>query len=464
MRPTHSLLRAAALATAFTAFTACTAGGGGSPGGSGGSSSGSSGSGSSSSSSGGSSSSGAGGGSGGGGAWPDLVPPSAPEHAPPAPVNTGAPTRGGTLTFTSIGAPGWWGRVVEKPVGDPACNVESRNIPLPWGDMACCRTRHEVTSNRLTPFNEQQTLVLDGPMRVRQLAVYQPLQDGSGSWAIRSFWDRRDAGHPFNLHFSGPDDARAFSGDLGNNCSFFAMQARPFPCGPGSDPYCPVSALSYDGWAGSKLFVVLASMPYAEDAALRPLSCLADGQDEKAEDSPWIGLSASELDRDGWSGYSPCHCFANTDGGVGDGCGQINVFEVIAESSGSRWGNRDMVSTGIRSYQVGSLGGVTCGIQGCTMDHFAADADLLDANGLRAMTHGAAIDADHRASAEGPMWRRARDDRYYVFLLDEGARTVQVAVLHPGNLPAAIHALLPALPNEVPGTAIDALLDLSLPQ
>jgi hypothetical protein len=36
------------------------------------------------------------------------------------------------------------------------------------------------------------------------------------------------------------------------------MQERPFPCGPGSDPYCPGSALDYDGWAGSKLFVQVA--------------------------------------------------------------------------------------------------------------------------------------------------------------------------------------------------------------
>jgi hypothetical protein len=243
------------------------------------------------------------------------------------------------------------------------------------------------------------------------------------------------------------------------------MQARPFPCGDGSDPYCPGSKLDHDGWAGSKLFILLAAMPYAEDMLKTTGSCLQAGQVERAEDSPWIGLAASELDRDGWSGYSPCHCFANTNAGVGDGCGQINVFEVIAEASGPQWGNRDVVSTGVRSYQVGSLGGVTCGLGGgCTMDHFAAGADLLDANHLVAMAQGAVIDADHRASSEGPVWRRATDDRWYLVLLDADARTVQVAVLHPGKLPAAAGALLPALPGEVPGAAITALLDLRLPR
>jgi hypothetical protein len=403
-------------------------------------------------------------GSGSGGAWPDLAGAAAPAHGPPFPSNSGAVTQGGTLTFTSVGAAGWWGRRIDLEPGDARCDVQSEQISLPWGSESCCRTKHPVTSDRLTPFNEQQTLILDGPLRIRQLAVYQPLQDGSGDWAIRSFWDRRIPSQPFNLHLSGPGDARAFSGDLGNNCTFYAAQEKAFPCGPGSDPYCPGSALDFEGWAGSKLFVILASMPYADDPTMRPLSCIQPGQDERAEDSPWIGIDASELARDGWSGFNPCHCFANTDAGVGDGCGQINVFEVIAESSGAQWGNRDVVSTGVRSYQVGSLGGVTCGIQGCAMSHFPAAADLLDANHLVAMSHGAVIDADHRQSAEGPVWRRALDDRYYLVLLDERARTIHVAVVHPANLPAAARPLLPALPNALPASAIEGVLQMRVPQ
>ncbi len=399
------------------------------------------------------------------GTWTDLGNTHAPPHDPPVPTNTGPVTRGGTLTFTNIGAPGYWGRRIEAQPGDPRCDVQSETIDFGWGSEFCCRTRHEVSSNELTPFNEQLTMVLDGPLRVKQFAVYQPLSGNSGPWAIRSFWDHRTPEKPYNFRFSGPDKETVFQGDLGNSCTFFAMQQKAFPCGPGSNPYCPGSDLDYEGWPGSKLVVLLASMPYADDPAMKPLSCSAPGQDERQQDSPWIGISPSELNRDGWSGYHPCHCFNNTDNGqLGDGCGQINVFEVIAEASGPRWGNRDVISTGIRSYQVGSLGGVTCGIESCGIDKFPVDADLLDVNSLTAMKAGAVIDANNRAMKEGPAWRRAQDDRYYLFLLDEMSRTVQVAVIHPAQLPPAAKAIVPALPNTVPRAVIDGFANLRLPQ
>jgi hypothetical protein len=398
------------------------------------------------------------------GKWADLGDVAAPTHAPPDPINQGAATLGGTMTFKNIGAPGYWGRRIEAEPGDPRCDVQSETINYSWGGSDfCCRTKHVVTSDRITPFNEQLTLVLDGPMRVKQLAIYQPQGDVGGPWAIRSFWDVRTYKKPFNFHFVGPDKETTFAGSLGNNCSFFAMQERKFPCGPGSDPYCPGSDLDYYGWTGSKLFVLLASMPYADDPSFDVPTCIKPEQNERAEDSPWIGVAPSELNRDGWSGYNPCHCFANKDAGVGDGCGQINVFEVVAESSGDKWGNRDVISTGIRSYQVGSLGGVTCGIQSCGIDQFPKNADLLDANHLTAMAHGAQIDADHREMAEGPVWRRSTDDRYYVFLLDENTRTVQVMLFHPGNLPEKLRAILPELPNEISRATVDSLVTLSVP-
>jgi hypothetical protein len=399
-----------------------------------------------------------------GGHWADLDGRAAPPHASPAPENTGVATHGGTLTFTSIGAAGFWGRRIEAEPGDPQCDVQSETINYSWGGSDfCCRTKHEVSSDRLSPFNEQVSMVLDGPLRVKQLAIYQPFDNGRGSWGLRSYWDREAADKPFNFHFVGPDDTTSFDGVLGNNCSFYASQERAFPCGEGSDPYCPGSKLDFEGWAGSKLFILLASMPYADEPEIQKKSCISAGQNERAQDSPWIGLGASELFRDGWAGYNPCHCFANTDGAVGDGCGQINVFEVIAEASGAKWGNRDVISTGIRSYQVGSLGGVTCGIDGCGAEQFPDDADLLDANNLVPMTHGAVIDADHRESTEGPVWRRATDDRYYLFLLDEDARTVQVAVVHPGGIPQVLQALVPSLPNQIEQASIEDFLKLRLP-
>ena len=94
----------------------------------------------------------------------------------------------------------------------------------------------------------------------------------------------------------------------------------------------------------------------------------------------------------------------------------------------------------------------------------ASDADLLDVNSLTAMKSGAVIDANNRAMKEGPAWRRAQDDRFYLLLLDERSRVVQVAVIHPAAIPQAARAIVPALPNTVPRTAIDGLLNLRLPQ
>jgi hypothetical protein len=368
------------------------------------------------------------------------------------------------MTFLNIGAPGYWGRRIEAAEGDPRCNVEAQWINYAWGSKEfCCRTRHEVTTDRLSPYNEQVSIVLDGPMKMRQFVVYQPVANAAGAWTIRSFWDRRSPADAVNLAFVGVPSGKNFTGDFGNNCSWHAVTSRTFTCGAGSDPYCPGSGLDYYGWEGSKLFVILASMPYASDPALAPLTCLKAGEDERLLDAPWIGLGASELTRDGWAGYHPCHCFANTNGGVGDGCGQINAFEVVGESSGSQWGNRDVISTGLRSYQLGHLGGNTCGIATCTMDHFPADAQLVDACKLTAIARGAVLDSANRDYGICPMWRRPLDDRYFLILLDEATRTVQVAIVHPQKLPAALAGWLPTLPQEVPRSAIDALVALRLP-
>lgn len=409
---------------------------------------------------------GAGGTAGTGGTGVDAGGGSLPvgAHDPPPITSTGPVTAGGTMTFLNIGAPGWWGRRIEATEGDPRCNVQSEVINYGWGTEFCCRTRHEVTTDRLSPYNEQVSIVLDGPMKMRQFVVYQPVADAGGAWTIRSLWDRRSPATAVNLAFVGGPSGKSFTGDFGNNCSWHAVTSRKFTCGTGSDPYCPGSGLDYYGWEGSKLFVILASMPYTTDPALAPLTCLKAGEDEKLLDAPWIGLGASELTRDGWAGYHPCHCFANTNGGLGDGCGQINAFEVVGESSGSQWGNRDVISTGLRSFQLGHLGGNTCGIATCTMDHFPADAQLVDACKLLAITRGAVLDSANRDYGICPMWRRPLDDRYFLILLDEPSRTVQVAIVHPQKLPPALAAWLPTLPQEVPRSAIDALVSLRLPQ
>jgi hypothetical protein len=53
---------------------------------------------------------------------------------------------------------------------------------------------------------------------------------------------------------------------------------------------------------------------------------------------------------------------------------------------------------------------------------------------------------------------------FYLILLDEATRTVQVAVIHPDNVPDALTSLLPALPTELSRPFIDGLVQLRLPE
>jgi hypothetical protein len=66
-------------------------------------------------------------------------------------------------------------------------------------------------------------------------------------------------------------------------------------------------------------------------------------------------------------------------------------------------------------------------------------------------------------SADGcPVWRRPEGDRYFMILLDEKQREIQVAVIHPEKIPAA--EMLPSLPGALSRETIDALLAMRLPQ
>src|SRR5690349_19010189 len=40
------------------------------------------------------------------------------------PVSPSTVTRGGTMTFTNVGAAGWWPRRLDREAGDPACNYK----------------------------------------------------------------------------------------------------------------------------------------------------------------------------------------------------------------------------------------------------------------------------------------------------------------------------------------------------
>ena len=110
--------------------------------------------------------------------------------------------------------------------------------------------------------------------------------------------------------------------------------------------FCPDDpGVLHRGFAGSKLVVFLASMTF-DDA--RVAGCDGDGA---GKPGPWVAFVASELIRDGgrkWNGL--CNCYSKT-GSVGDGCGEINVFEVVMDDN--EYSNREFASTGLRSFQAG---------------------------------------------------------------------------------------------------------------
>lgn len=386
--------------------------------------------------------------------------PSGPPAGPaPAPLGSGLgaypadaskPSRGGTMTFTNVGAPGSWSRRIDRAAGDPACTVKDGTDT--WGGH-CCQKEQHSESQHLAPFDEEMTLIVKA-IDLKQIAVYQPSTDAS-SWALVSAWDRRN-GTGQNLAITqGPTPQTQLTGELQkNDCVSYLAQASAFDCGDGKDYYCPNDpGVKRLGWRGSKLFVLLASMTF-DDAGVE--KCSGGGQGAAG---PWVALVASELIRDGgrkWNGA--CNCYSKT-GSVGDGCGEINLFEVVMDNNA--YSNREFASTGVRSYQAGHVGGNVCGT-GCSRSAFADDVEVVDACAKKAYATGPEI-AVGGASDGCPVWKRPIGDRYFVVLLDEASRTIQVAVIHPGKVPSAAATLLPGLPSALPRSAIESLVAMRLP-
>jgi hypothetical protein len=366
------------------------------------------------------------------------------------PVEPSPVTRGGTMTFTNIGAAGWWPRRMDRPAGDPACTYKDGTDT--WGSH-CCMKPFETTSTTLSPFDQEMTLILKA-IDIKQLAIYHPGDPSSGYRRITS-WDRRTGGQ--NLWFTQRGDGgTSFPGDLTrDDCTGYLMQTPVFDCGDGRDYYCPNDpGVLHQGFSGSKLIVLLGSMTF-DDGNVK--SCDGNGL---GHPGPWLALVASELVRDGgrkWNGA--CNCYSKT-GSVGDGCGEINLFEVVMDNND--YSNREFASTGIRSFQAGHVGGSVC-MSTCRRDDFPDDAEVVDACAQRAYARGPTIAAGGQSDG-CPVWRRPVGDRYFFILLDEQAREIQVGVIHPSRIPAALTEVLPALPAEVSRATIDAMLDLRLPE
>ncbi|OQX67810.1 MAG: hypothetical protein B6A08_13635 [Sorangiineae bacterium NIC37A_2] len=366
------------------------------------------------------------------------------------PFEPSSVTRGGTMTFTNVGAPGSWPRRLDRAPGDPACDDKDGSDT--WGGH-CCLSRYETESDRLAPFDEEMTLIFKA-IRVKQLAIYQPADETSDAWNRVTAWDERGISENIWFTQQGAGSPR-FPGDLTkNDCVGYVMQEPSFECGDGRDYYCPSDpGILHRGFSGSKLVVFLGSMDL-EDSEVEPCSGAGAGHP-----GPWVAFVASELVRDGgrkWNGL--CNCYSKT-GTVGDGCGEINVFEVVMDEN--EFSNREFASTGVRSYQEGHVGGAVCKAD-CERDAvLPLDVDVVDACAKKAYEIGPEIEVG--GETEGcPVWRRPRGDRYFFILLDEQTRTIQVGMLHPENLPPNM-GVVPTFPVSAERSSIDSLLSLRLP-
>lgn len=351
-------------------------------------------------------------------------------------------SNGGTITFQQIGAAGWYPSRRDPAVGP----CDARN------DGTCCLAKHEVAGDQLTPWDEDLIMTLRGPMIVKQFATYQP--DGSGQWVLVSSWEDQ-ARMASGLAFSGNDTEMGFDGSIGTECLVNVSTARGYACGPGSMPFCPASSMAqHDGWRGSKLFVVLATMRHAGEVG----GACSDDATGNWYDAPWIGLSHGELVRAG--SFSSCQCYAKDPAQwwLADGCGQFNAFEVVNDNNSSK--NLGVFSTNFFGY-AGYVGEGPCG-GACNTSTLAPAVDLIDkANNVEAAM-GATATPDR-----GPRAAFRRPDagyRYFLILMDVESRTTQLAIVHPDAIPSSIGELLPALPSGVSAAAIDQLTALRLPR
>jgi hypothetical protein len=367
-------------------------------------------------------------------------------------LDVGAPSDGATITFQMIGASGMYPSR-RDPASGP-CDVEKNGT--------CCLTNQVETGTALKPWDEELSATLRGPMLVKQMAVYQPASGTSGPWNLTSSWDARTPTAGTNIAFSGPatPGATGFAGVVGNKCLIDVSTGKEFPCGAGSVPYCPAPGggqHKYYGWAGSKLYIWLATFPHYGSGAITAAQNCNNSTADNWYDAPWIGISHGELVRQGL--YNGCHCYSYPDNpNAGNGCGQLNAFEVVNDNNA--YSNLDVFSTNFFGYG-GYVGEGPCGPT-CKAASLPASVDLV--NKKTGNTEAAAGALSAPGKGPGAAFRRpATGYRYVIALFDVASRQVQLAFIHPSSVPASIGALLPGLPAQVPQATIDGLLALRLP-
>jgi hypothetical protein len=358
------------------------------------------------------------------------------------------PSNGGTITFQSIGAAGWFPSRRDPATGP--CDA--------YQSSTCCLARQTLASDALTPWDEDLILTLRGPMQVQRFAVYQPDTSQPAQWAQVSTWDGQSPGSARNLAFDGNGtDKNGFAGSVGTECLVNLSTSDLFACGAGSSPYCPTPGAGkqmHRGWTGSKLFVLLAGMPHAERV---PGAC-STGTGGNWYDAPWIGLSVGELVRAGQ--FVSCQCYAKdqTKSYLADGCGQFNVFEVVNDNN--QYKNLEVFSTNMIGYG-GYVGEGPCGPK-CDVAALGGDVDLIDKTNVREAAQGA---VSTPTRGPGAAFRRPSTGlRYFVILLDVPSRTIQLAMIHPLRVPATLSPLLPGLPATIDPAIVDGLRALRLPR
>lgn len=321
-------------------------------------------------------------------------------------------------------------------------------------------SKHEVTSDALTPWDEDLIMTLRGPIVAQRLAVYQPLSAQAAEWTRVADW-AGDTGAASGIAFDGDaTKGAAFDGTVGDQCLVDVMSDREFPCGPGSEPYCPPPAAGHHegfGWSGSKLVVLLSSMPHDGDGTIAPAQDCSDDASDNWHDAPWIGFSLGELVRAGK--FGDCHCYAKDPAQwwLADGCGQLNAFEVVNDNNDAK--NLDVFSSNFFGYQ-GYIGEGPCGAR-CDVGKLDPAVDLVD-KASRAEAKSGAI-ATPRGGPGAAFRRPAASARYFLILFDVSSRSVQLAIISPRGVPPQLNGLLPDLPARVPATTIAALINLRLP-
>ena len=364
-------------------------------------------------------------------------------------VNLDATSDGATITFQNIGATGWYPSRRDPAVGP--CDAYSN------GD--CCQTKHYLTTDSLTPWNEDLIMTLRGPMIVMQIAAYQPAPADQTIWNLVSMWDNKSPATMTGIAFKGNNTETAgFAGIVGNTCLVDVSTNKVFKTGTGSIPYCPpTSDTKYYGWEGSKMIIVQAYMPHVSANVIDNAKNCGNDPTNGWYDAPWIGLSHGEMVRSG--AFGSCHCYAKDPAQwwLADGCGQFNVFEVVNDNNSSQ--NFDVFSTNFFGYG-GYVGEGPCGTN-CTVTNLDSKVDLVNKSNSQEAATGAI--STPQLAAHVAFRRPANGYRFFVMLLDVKTRTVQLALIHPSNVPSQISSLLPGLPQQVSRTTIDNLLLLRLP-